>query len=86
MKNQSKFRTLTLAGLFALLALSLSSCVYSGRPVRYYDRPAYGSRPYYRVQPRTRVIVVPKYDRHYNRGYDRRHHDNGRHRGPRGRY
>jgi hypothetical protein len=85
MKKQSKFRTLTLAGLFALLALSLSSCVYSARPVRYYDRPAVVHRPYYRVQPRTRVVVVPRYDRHYKRGYDR-HHDNGRHRGHRGRY
>ncbi|WP_460474681.1 hypothetical protein [Emticicia fontis] len=72
-----------MAGLFALLALSLSSCVYSGRPVRYYDRPAYSSRPYYRVQPRTRVVVVPRYDRHH-RNYDRHHHDNGRRRG--GRY
>jgi hypothetical protein len=86
MKNQSKFRTLTFVGLFALLALSLSSCVYSGRPVRYYDRPAYSSRPYYRVQPRTRVVVVPKYNRHHHGNYDRRHHDNGRHNGHRGRY
>ena len=85
MKNQSKFRTLTLVGLFALLTLSLSSCVYSGRPVRYYDRPAYVHRPYYRVQPRTRVVVVPKYNRHHHHN-DRRHHDNGRHRGHRGRY
>lgn len=86
MKNQSKFRMLTLVGLFALLTLSLSSCVYSGRPVRYYDRPAYSSRPYYRVQPRTRVVVVPKYNRHQRGNYDRRHHDNGRHNGHRGRY
>ena len=84
MKNQSRFRTLTLVGLFALLTLSLSSCVYSSRPVRYYDRPAVVHRPYYRVQPRTRVVVVPKYNRHNHRNYDRRHHDNSRHH--RGRY
>jgi hypothetical protein len=82
MKKQSRFRTLTLAGLFALLALSLSSCVYSSRPVRYYDRPAVVHRPYYRVQPRTRVVVVPKYHKHNHRDYNRRHYDNGRrHRG-----
>lgn len=86
MKNQSRFRTLTLAGLFALLSLSLSSCMYSSRPVRYYDRPAYVHRPYYRVQPRTRIVVVPKYNRHNHRSYDRRHHDNNNSRRHRGRY
>ncbi|RYU96404.1 hypothetical protein EWM59_06195 [Emticicia agri] len=85
MKNQSKFRTLTLVGVFALLTLSLSSCVYSSRPVRYYDRPAVVHRPYYRVQPRTRVVVVPKYNRHHHhRDYDRRYRNNSRHH--RGRY
>ena len=86
MKNQSRFRMLTLVGLFALLTLSVSSCVYSSRPVRYYDRPAYVHRPYARVQPRTRVVVVPKYNRHHHRNNDRRHHDNGHNRRHRGRY
>ncbi|WP_337040505.1 hypothetical protein [Emticicia sp. 17c] len=83
MKNQSKLRTLTLIGIFAFLALSLSSCVYSSRPYGY-DRPVYVhrhySRPYVRVQPR--VYVVPKHDRY--RHHDRRHYDNSRR--SRGRY
>lgn len=90
MKKQSKFRTLTLIGVFAFLALSLSSCVYSSRPpVRYYDRPVHVHRPPARVYPRTRVVVVPKYNKHHHHNrYDKRHHDNRRYdnRNHRGRY
>ena len=81
MKNQSKFRTLTLIGVFVLLATILSSCVYTGRPVRYYDRPPYAHRHYVRVQPR--VVVVPKHNRHGHH-HDRHYrNNNGRHRGHR---
>ena len=75
MKNQSKFHVLTLVGVFAFLALSLSSCFYSGYAYRdrYYSRPYYGYRPY--VRPQVRVYTAPPrryyYDNHrnYSRSY-----------------
>lgn len=81
MEKQSKLRLLTLAGIFAILSLSLSSCFYGGGYVyrdRYYSRPSYG----YRVHPRppVRVYVAPSrrysyknnYNRHRNNGYQNR--------------
>ncbi|WP_156511088.1 MULTISPECIES: hypothetical protein [Emticicia] len=80
MKNQSKLRLLILAGIFALLSLSLSSCFYSGyaHRDRYHSRPYYGYRPY--VRPQVRVYVAPPrrysyrniYNRHRNYGYQNR--------------
>lgn len=73
MKNQSKFRLLTLAGIFALLSLSLSSCFYSGYAYRdrYYSRPYYGYRPY--VRPQVRVYTAPPrryyYEKHRGNAY-----------------
>ncbi|AFK01621.1 hypothetical protein Emtol_0467 [Emticicia oligotrophica DSM 17448] len=70
MKNQSKLRFLTLAGIFALISLSLSSCFYSGysyyRP-RYYSRPYYSYRSYPPPPPRRYY-----YDNHRNYRYDNR--------------
>lgn len=71
MKNQSKLRLLTLAGIFAILSLSLSSCFYGGYGYRdrYYSRPSYGYRTYPR--PQVRVYVAPprrySYNNHSNR-------------------
>ena len=80
MKKHSKLRTMTLIGVFVLLASIFSSCVYTGRPVRYYDRPPYAHRHYVRVQPR--VVVVPRYDKHRYH-HDKQYRGNGRHRGHR---
>ena len=80
MEEQSKLRLLTLAGIFAILSLSLSSCFYGGYGYRdrYYSRPSYG----YRVHPRppVRVYVAPprrysyknNYNRYRNYGYQNR--------------
>lgn len=73
MKNQSKLRLLTLAGIFTLLSLSLSSCFYGGYGYRdrYYSRPSYGYRTYPR--PQVRVYVAPprrySYNHNRNRNY-----------------
>ncbi len=86
MKNQSKFRLLTLAGVFALLTISLSSCFYGGYGRdRYYSRPSYGYRPY--MRPQTRVYVAPqrRYYKHdnYRRNYgsNNRNYRGGNNRG-----
>lgn len=69
MEKQSKLRLLTLAGIFAILSLSLSSCFYGGYGYRdsYYSRPSYG----YRIYPRPQVRVAPprrySYNNHSNR-------------------
>jgi hypothetical protein len=72
MEKQSKFRLLTLAGIFAILSLSLSSCFYGGGygyRDRYYSRPSYRYRTYPR--PQVRVYVAPprrySYNNHSNR-------------------
>lgn len=69
MEKQSKLRLLTLAGIFAILSLSLSSCFYGGYRERYYSRPSYGYRTYPR--PPVRVYVAPprrySYNNHSNR-------------------
>jgi hypothetical protein len=59
MKNQSRFRLLTMVGIFVLLSVSLSSCFYGGGygyRNSYYSRPNYGygySRPrVYNAPPR----------------------------------
>ncbi len=80
MKKHSKIRTLTLLGVFVLLTTILSSCVYTGRPVRYYDRPPYAHRHYVRVQPR--VVVVPRYEKQRHHHY-KHYRGNGHHRGHR---
>lgn len=70
MKNQTKFRLLTLIGVFALLTVSLSSCFYGGG---YGYRSPYYSRPYYGYgygYSRPRVYTAPP--RYYS------HHDNYR--------
>jgi hypothetical protein len=67
MKNKSKFRLLTLIGVFALLSISLSSCFYSGYG-RHYGPPAYGYG--YRYRPQVRIYTPPP--RYYS------HHDNYR--------
>ena len=83
MKNQSKFRLLTLAGVFSLLTISLSSCFYGGYD-RYYSRPAYGYgyRPY--VRPQTRVYVVQPKLYYKQNGHHRNYGSNGHHRNYRG--
>lgn len=78
MEKQSKLRLLTLAGIFAILSLSLSSCFYGGYGYRdrYYSRPLYG----YRVHPRppVRVYVAPprrySYNYHSNRNRNYRNY------------
>lgn len=80
MKNHSKLRTMTLIGVFVLLTSILSSCVYTGRPVRYYDRPPYAHRHYVRVPQR--VVVVPRYDKHRH-NQNKHYRDNGHYRGHR---
>jgi hypothetical protein len=87
MKNKSNFRLLTLAGVFALLAISLSSCFYGGGygyNSRYYGRPySYG----YRYRPPVRVYVAPQ-KRYYshNDNYRRNYGSNNHYRGNNGNY
>jgi hypothetical protein len=66
MEKQSKLRFLILAGIFALLLFSLSSCIYGGYGYRdrYYLRPSYGYRIYQR--PQVRVYVAPPRRYSYN--------------------
>lgn len=80
MENQKKFRVLTLIGVFALLAVSLSSCFYGGYGYRdrYYSRPSYG---YGYPQPRyqTRVYVAPQ-RRYYSHNDNHYRNNNSRNR------
>jgi hypothetical protein len=73
MKNQSKFRLLTLIGVFALLSVSLSGCFYAGYG-RNHGRPAYGYS--YRYRPQVRIYTPPRYYSHHD-NY-RRNNDNSR--------
>lgn len=82
MKNQSKFRLLTLVGVFAILSISLSSCFYGGGYGRYYGRPAYGYNYRYRPQVRIYAPPPPRYYSHHdnyrrNYGYNRSYRNNG---------
>ncbi|WP_435354627.1 hypothetical protein [Emticicia sp. SJ17W-69] len=72
MKNQSRFRLLTLVGVFALLSISLSSCFYGGYGYnsRYYGRP-YG----YAYRPPVRVYPAPRYHDNYRRSYGYNNHN-----------
>lgn len=75
MEKQSKLRLLTLAGIFAILSLSLSSCFYSGYGYRdrYYARPSYGYRTYPRPQVRVYAALPRRYSynnhSNHNRNY-----------------
>ncbi len=71
MEKQSKLRLLTLAGIFALLSLSLSSCFYGGYGYRdrFYSRPSYGYHSYRR--PQVRVYVAPP-RRYFYKDYSNR--------------
>lgn len=75
MKNQKKLRLLTLITVFALIAISLSSCFYGGygNRDRYYSRPYYGyGYPPPRYQ--TRVYVAPP--RRYYSNHDNHYRNN----------
>ncbi|CAH0994600.1 hypothetical protein EMA8858_00710 [Emticicia aquatica] len=83
MKNQSKFRLLTLVGVFAILSVSLSSCFYGGYGYRdrYYSRPSYGYGYRSYSRPQVRVYSAPprRYSHHDNyRSYNNRNHDSYR--------
>jgi hypothetical protein len=85
MEKQSKLHLLTLAGIFALLSLSLSSCFYGGYGYgdRYYSRPSYGYHSYGRPQVRVYVAPPRRYsynnqtNRNRNYGYQNRSYRGG---------
>lgn len=88
MKNQSRFRLLTLAGIFAILSISLSSCFYGGYGYnsRYYGRPSYGYS--YGYRPQVRVYSAPprrySYHNNYRRNYGSNDYRGGNNRNYRG--
>ncbi len=84
-EKQSKLRFLTLAAIFALFSLNLSSCFYGGYGYRdrYYSRPSYGYRMYQRPQVRVYVAPPRRYsyntqtNRNRNYGYQNRRYREG---------